>query len=169
MNILIIIISIILIVLLFKFKNNENMTDILSNNNVKKCCLVEKQYLPDNNSMYGGNFKYTYATKEKEDCDLSKYELNNNKQLLIDGVNNWSNNNCTDKNSVLGSCRMINNECIDFVDKPFCDKIPGMVWSEKTCQNPLEFVWQDRIIRNIPKRDKDDGSYTMFPEKLKKF
>ncbi len=119
--------------------------------------------------MYGGNFKYVYSSKENEQCDPSLYDINNNKQLLIDGVNNWSNDKCTDQNSDIGSCRMINNECIDFVDKPFCDKVPGMVWSERTCNNPLEFVWQDKIIRNVPERDKDDGSYVMFPEQLKKF
>ena len=140
MNVLLIIVSIILIVYLFKFKNNENMTDILPNNYVKKCCLIEKQYLPDNNSLYCGNFKYTYLPKEKEDCDLFKYELNNNKQLLIDGINNWSNNNCNN-DSKLGSCRINNFECVDFVDKQFCDKVPDMVWSDKTCQNPLDFTW----------------------------
>jgi hypothetical protein len=36
-------------------------------------------------------------------------------------------------------------------------------------QNQLEFVWQDKIIRKIPEKDKNDGSYEMFPEKFKKF
>lgn len=169
-------ISIILILILFSSRNIENMADIVpyTNDDLKpdltsKCCIIEKKYLPSDNSLYGGNFKYTYSPKENGECDSSMYELNNNKQLLIDGVNNWSNNNCTDKNIVLGSCRMINNECIDFVDKSYCDKIPGMVWSEKTCNNPLDFVWQDKITRKVPERDKDDGSYVMFPEQLKKF
>jgi hypothetical protein len=164
MNILIIIISLILIIILFKNKNKENMTDI---SDVKtKCCLIEKQYLPDNNSMYGGNFKYIYSPKEN--CNASEYELNNNKQLLIDGINNWSNNNCKNDDITLGSCRMNNFECIDFVDKPFCDKVNGMVWSGKTCQTPLDFNWQDKIIRVEPKKDTNDGSYVMFPEQFKK-
>jgi hypothetical protein len=87
--------------------------------------------------------------------------------LLLDGVNNWSNENCNNENTTLGSCRLINNECIEFVDKKFCDSVPGMTWSTKTCNNPLDFVWEDRIIRNVPKKDKDDGSYIMFPEKQK--
>jgi hypothetical protein len=64
---------------------------------------------------------------------------------------------------------MGHNECTDFVDKSFCDQVKDMVWSEKTCQNQLEFVWQDKIIRKIPEKDKNDGSYVMFPEKFKKF
>lgn len=167
MNILIIFIVIILILIIFSCRNVEKMTND-QNKSDKKCCLVEKKYLPDDNSLHGGDFKYVYNTKEKSDCDISLYDINNNKQLLIDGVNNWSNEKCSDK-SGLGSCRMINNECVDFVNKEFCDKVPGMVWSKKTCNNPLEYVWEDRIIRNIPEKDKSDGSYSMFPEKLKKF
>jgi hypothetical protein len=142
------------------------MADIKNGPNTK-CCLIEKKYSPDNNSLSGGNFKYMYSSKENDQCNPSLYDLNN-KQLLIDGVNNWSNGSCNDGGG-LGSCRMINNECVDFVNKEFCDKVPGMVWSKRTCNNPLEFVWQDRIVRNIPEKDKDDGSYNMFPEKLKKF
>jgi len=176
MNILILMISIILILILFTSKNKEFMTDIVPYNNLDetpdlntKCCLIEKKYLQDDNSINKGDFKYVYTIKQNEECDPSNYELNNNKQLLIDGVNNWSNDKCSENISNLGSCRMINHECIDFVDKQFCDKVTGMVWSNKTCHNPLEFVWQDKIIRNVPEKDKDDGSYEMFPEKFKKF
>jgi hypothetical protein len=164
MNFLIIFFVIILVLIIFFPRNVEKMANVIP---IKKCCLVEKKYLPDDKSLNGGNFKYVYNIKDKDECDQSFYDTNN-KQLLIDGVNNWSNEKCSN-NSDLGSCRMINNECVDFVNKEFCDKVPGMVWSEKTCNNPLEFVWQDRIIRNIPEKDKNDGSYSMFPEKLKKF
>jgi hypothetical protein len=177
MNILFIIISIILILILFTSKKKEFMTDIVPyRNNLDgipdlntKCCLIEKKYLQDDNSINRGDFKYIYAIKQNEECDPSNYELNNNKQLLIDKVNNWSNNKCNNNDSDLRSCRIMNNECIDFVDKPFCDKVQGMIWSDKTCHNPLDFIWQDKIIRNIPEIDKkNDGSYEMFPEKFKK-
>ena len=167
MNILIIILSIILIFILIRFNNNENMTNTPNEKNTK-CCLIEKQYLQDNKSIYNGNFKYLYTKKENKDCNLFNYDLNNNKQLLIDGVNNWSNEKCNDINSNLGSCRINNNECIEFVDKQYCDKIPGMIWSQKTCHNPLEFNWEDKIIRKIPEINKDDGTFVMFPEKLNK-
>ena len=176
MNILILLLFIFLIIIIF-YNKKEKMTDIvpftkeINSDLNKKCCLIEKKYVPvpDNNSLYGGNFKYNYTSLENEKCNIELYDVNNNKQLLIDGVNNWSNDNCSEKNTVLGSCRMINNECIDFVDKEFCSKIPGMVWSSKTCQNPLEYVWQDKITRSIPEKDKNDGSFEMFPEKFKKY
>jgi hypothetical protein len=158
MNILIIFIAIILVLIIFSSGNTEKMTNI-KNDSDKKCCLVEKKYLPDDKSLQGGNFKYVYNSKGKSECDPLLYDTN--KQLLI-------NEKCSDKSN-LGSCRMINNECVEFVTKEFCDKVPGMVWSEKTCNNPLEYVWQDRIVRNIPEKDKNDGSYNMFPEKFKKF
>ena len=170
MKFLLILIIIIIIIIIICSNHIENMMDIVpySNENLKpdintKCCLVEKKYLYDNKSMYAGNFKYIYNTKQNEECDPVLYNSNNNQQLLIDNVNNWSNDNCKD-NKITGSCRIINNECIDFVDKKFCDNVPGMVWSEKTCNNPLEYIWQDKIIRKVPERDKDDGSYVMFPE-----
>lgn len=167
---IILVLIIIFIILYFIFSNKtENMTNIVSNSNeieqASKCCLVEKKYLPDNTSIYGGNFKYQYTNKVNNECDPSLYESNNNQQLLLDGVNNWSNENCNDQDTTLGSCRLIDNECIEFVDKKFCDKIPEMVWSSRTCHNPLDYVWEDTIVRNVPKKDKNDGSYTMFPEK----
>lgn len=176
MNIIIIILFIIVILIIIINRKKEKMTDIVPSTNESlesnlktKCCIVEKKYLPDNINKFGGNFKYLYSNKENEECDPSLYDLNNNKQLLIDGENNWNNNKCKEQNSIIGSCRLINNECIDFVDKEFCDKIPNMTWSKKTCNNPLEFIWKDRIIRNVPERDTHDGSFVLFPEKLKKF
>jgi hypothetical protein len=174
----IILLLIIIFIILILFSNKiERMTNIVPYSDQDKlipdvnikCCFVEKKYLPDNNYLNGGNFKYVYTNKENNECDPSLYDLNNNQQLLIDGVNNWSNEKCNEQSTNLGSCRLINNECVDFVDKKFCDSVPEMNWSNKTCNNPLEFVWKDRIIRNVPERDKDDGSYIMFPEKLKVF
>jgi hypothetical protein len=81
-----------------------------------------------------------------------------NKEILM------NNENCDVKNNKLGSCRMINNECVDFVTQTYCNTIPGMIWSDKTCNNPLEFVWKDNIIRNVPEKN-NDGVFTMFPEK----
>jgi len=177
MKILLLLIIIFIIIIIINCKNTEKMSNIIPYSKEDelipdlntKCCLIEKKYLPDDNSLYRGNFKYVYNSKENKECDPSLYEINNNQQLLIDGVNNWSNNNCNDQNTILGSCRNINNECIDFIDKQFCDKISGMVWSEKTCNNPLEYVWQDKIVRNVPEKDNNDGSYIMFSKQEKKY
>lgn len=176
MNIILIILFIIIILIIIINRKKEKMTDIVPSTNEllepnlkTKCCIVEKKYLPDKSNLFGGNFKYLYSNKENKDCDPSLYDLNNNKQILIDGMNNWDNNKCNEQNSIIGSCRLINNECIDFVDKEFCDKYPNMIWSKKTCNNPLQFIWQDRIIRDVPDIDKDDGTFVMFPEQLHKF
>jgi hypothetical protein len=174
MKILLLIAIFLILILLFS-KNTEKMTDVVPYYNKldalpdfnTKCCLVEKNYVKSDNSLYGGNFEYNYSSKQNEDCDPSKYELNNNKQLLIDGVNNWSNDNCTNKNKVIGSCRMVNKECIDFVDKPFCDKIPDMVWSDKTCNNPI-FLPNNVIIDN-PEKDTSNETFVLFPEQEHKF
>ncbi len=125
------------------------------------CCLVKKKYLPNNN-LYGGAFKYTYKPLENENCDLKLYRLDSNAQLFIDGENNWSNQNCKTNanNNKLGSCRNINKECIDFVTQDYCSKYK-MTWSEKTCHDPLEYKWVDRINLKLPKL-KDDGAYVMF-------
>ena len=177
MKIILLLIIIFTILILVSPNKIEKMSNIVPYSNQDygdpniniKCCFVEKKYLPNNNSLYSGDFKYNYTNKENKECDPSLYESNNNQQLLLDGVNNWSNDKCNEQSSGLGSCRLINNECIDFVDKKYCESIPNMTWSGKTCNNPLEFTWNDRIIRNIPEKDKNDGSYNMFPEKLKIF
>ena len=36
----------------------------------------------------------------------------------------------------LGSCRNGYNECIEFVDKEFCNKY-NMLWSNQTCNDPI--------------------------------
>jgi hypothetical protein len=135
--------------------------------NKLNCCLVEKKYIEDNKNTpiklrnsTGGHFKYVYTKLEDEKCDLKLFRLDNNKQLFFDGVNNWSNNYCKVNNSknVLGSCRLNSKECIDFVDKNYCDKYK-MTWSEKTCHDPLDFVWKDPIKLN---KSTDDGTFKMF-------
>lgn len=68
-----------------------------------------------------------------------------------------------DKTFSLGSCRNINKECIDFVDKDYCDRY-HMTWSTKTCRDPLEYKWIDKI-NFIKPESKNDGSYIMFNKK----
>jgi hypothetical protein len=124
------------------------------------CCLVEKKYLPDNTNQFGGSFKYKYKKLENENCDLKLFRLDSNKQLLFEGENEWSNEYCSNKTNKLGSCRYINKECIDFVSPEFCKKL-NMTWSEKSCHDPLEFKWVDRINLKIPKL-KSDGKFVLF-------
>jgi hypothetical protein len=117
-----------------------------------KCCLVEKKYLPP------GKFKYEYNYFTDNRCDPKLYNLDSNKQLMIEGENDWTNEKCMENS--LGSCRWINKECIDFVDKKFCDKYK-MTWSKESCHNPLEFVWKDTMNR-IPPKQRGNGKVKMF-------
>jgi len=125
------------------------------------CCLVEKKYIPSPNDLFGGNFTYTFTKKSDEQCNTSNYNLNSNKQILIEGDNDWSNNFCSEKTNKLGSCRNINKECIDFVDKDFCDKY-RMKWSSKTCHQPLEYTWNDPIKIDMPSKKPGNGTFKMF-------
>lgn len=125
------------------------------------CCLVEKKYLPSPDELYEGNFKYVFTKKSGEQCNSSEYNLNSNIELLIDGENNWSNSFCSPNKQKIGSCRNINKECIDFVDKEFCDKY-RMKWTTKTCHQPTDYTWVDPInLVDIP-RPKGDGTFIMF-------
>jgi hypothetical protein len=129
------------------------------------CCLIEKKYLPSDNSIYGGNFKYIFEKKKNDECNKKLYDLNSNKQILIVGDNGWSNDNCSadEKKNMqsIGSCRNINKECIDFVDKSYCDK-SRMTWSELTCNNSLPYKWIDKLKPAV--NDKTNlGAVNFFP------
>jgi hypothetical protein len=122
--------------------------------------LIEKKYLPDSSNRYGGSFKYIYSKMSNEMCDINKYESDNNQQLFIDSYNGWLNEKCDSQTNNIGSCRNINKECIDFVQQDFCKKY-NMTWSEKSCHDPLDYQWVDRINLKLPKL-KDDGKFIMF-------
>jgi len=114
----------------------NNYDQIKSN----KCCLVKK--ILDND-----NFKYEYTKYENENCDLNNFELDQNNQLLFDGVNGWSNDSCSSETSKLGSCIHYDFECIDFTSKDKCDEYNNKMppdpqqrkitysWSKKPCYN----------------------------------
>jgi hypothetical protein len=123
-----------------KINHNDVPTYYYNNyNNNNNCCLVNKK-------VGENGFTYTYEKLNDDNCNPDNYTTNNNTQLYIDGVNNWSNDNCTDNK--LGSCRQSNKECVDFQSKDTCDKYK-LTWSELTCNDPLPFVWQDKIAHNI--------------------
>lgn len=124
-------------------------TNLIDSSN---CCLVQKKF-------DSGNFNYIYTKLKDNNCNNELYELDQNNQLLYDGVNNWSNNNCNEKTSLLGSCRIANLECIDFITKERCFNITSegksddmlrfnisnqtnnpirkTKWSNKTCQDKI--------------------------------
>ena len=156
-----IILLILVLLLLIICIRRENFEEITTN----KCCLVQKKYLQDDDSYMGGKFKYIYNILEDDKCDRNLYKLNHENELLFDGLNNWSNNNCNEYNTVLGSCRNVNKECIDFVDKNYCDKY-NMKWSNKTCNENLDFIWIDRTNFTMPvSEDPTNGEFKLFDKK----
>ena len=109
--------------------STSNYNDLKSN----KCCLVKKE-------LNNNNFKYIYKKYNDQECDIDNFVLDQNNQLLFDGINNWNNNECKYNTNKLGSCQHYNFECIDFVDKETCnkynEKMPiAFKWSNKPCYN----------------------------------
>ena len=134
-----------------KIKNYLNLNNSIDFNNleniessINSCCLVNKKYIKNNDSLYQGKFEYEYNILNNNECNTNLYRLDSNRQLFFDNINNWSNSNCKKNNNYLGSCRHMNKECIDFVDKKFCDYY-DMTWSDKTCHDKLDFIWTDKI------------------------
>lgn len=124
------------------------------------CCLIEKKYLYKPGEPNNGNFFYTYTKLKNDKCNLNLYNLNDSKQLFIDGENGWDNNKCIESNSTIGSCRNINRECIEFVDKSYCDQY-RMQWYNKPCNNSIPFEFKDRINLKLPPKD-TSGAFQMF-------
>ena len=120
------------------YRENPNM----------QCCLIEKKFVYKPGETNNGDFNYFYTHLEKEKCNYNLYNLDSNKQLFIDGENRWSNSKCSADKSNIGSCRNVNKECIVFVTKEYCDQY-RMEWSDKTCNNPLPFVWKDRVNQKV--------------------
>lgn len=144
--------------------DNNNYTeikDLVYSDSKVSCCLIKKSFQPNPNNMYGGNFVYLFEKKFNENCDTNRYNEDSSTQLLIDNLNNWSNDMCNSEAKKIGSCRNINKECIDFVSKDFCDKYK-MTWSDKTCNQPLDFKWIDPIKLKIPDKNPDLGVFKMF-------
>ena len=124
----------------------NNSTNVISQDNTEirtnKCCLVKKKIDAD-------GFKYEYHEYKDLDCDINNFELDQNNQLLFDGQDNWSNNNCNIKKSNLGACKHNNSECFDFVSKDSCDKYnllisqntqplkPKFTWNKAPCYTPI--------------------------------
>lgn len=150
----------------YKSDNDNSKPTFYSQLDYKKvpeinCCIVEKKYLPNPDELYEGEFKYTFSKKSDEQCNITNYNLNSNTEILIEGDNGWSNDFCLTGIKKIGSCRNINKECIDFVDKDFCDKY-RMTWSNKTCHQPLEFTWIDPVKIELPAKQQNGGIFKMF-------
>jgi hypothetical protein len=66
---------------------------------------------------------------------------------------------CADT-GILGSCRRINKECVDFVSRQFCDRYQ-MTWDEKPCIEPIVQFNDNKGIHV----NKTNQTFTMFNKK----
>tara|TARA_B110000879_G_C10993602_1_gene440288 strand:+ start:462 stop:878 length:417 start_codon:yes stop_codon:yes gene_type:complete len=107
------------------------------NSSEKKCCLVKK--IVDKN----GFFYHYIPTK----CDntleknLNNERLLTNKQFPLKLCNYYDNLNKKFPQK-LGSCRNVNHECFDFINKKTCDKY-NMRWSSVPCNMPI--IYKNKI------------------------
>ena len=139
------------------------------------CCLVEKNFIYSPTSQNKGKFSYIYKKiNYPEYCKNNLHNLKLNKSNLFvegdilysdnnnsiiynnsinynDSINNiiWDNKMCYEETSPLGSCRLANKECIEFITQDKCNKL-NMEWSEKTCQDSIPYKFIDKIKIKIP-------------------
>ena len=117
-----------------EIEKNLNSNNKLDSSN---CCLVTKKF--------NGTYYYDYEKMSGDKCNIDLYILNKNKELLFDGVNNWSNNDI----NKLGSCRNNNFECNDFILEETCNKYrentkgvlknkTNIKWSNKPCEQRIK-------------------------------
>ena len=108
----------------------DNLSNYSNINESNKCCEIKKIILTNN------NFDYDY--KVNDDCrrdynsnfrHIFENEIIDNKPFTLD--------KCSNKNNLVGSCRRIGFECMDFVTPEDCKKYK-MKWSDKTCHNQLK-------------------------------
>ena len=127
---MIIIIFIIIIIFCILNSQSENFKNIKT----PKCCLIQKRLSKDN------KFKYIYTPLTGSYCNYNNLS-SNNEELYFDGFNNWNNEtDCNDKSHLIGSCRHINKECVEFVKKDVCDKVKSMVWTPNVSCNDNIYI-----------------------------
>ena len=107
------------------------------------CCKITRKMDKETGKWY-----YDYKKMKGEKCkpyNNNLPELNKTEYYYV-GSKNWdSNDKCSnsylskDGQVYLGSCRNLNFECLDFVDKKTCAKYPGYTWSNKTCMENIKF------------------------------
>lgn len=117
--------------------NNWISYQSVNNNNIN-CCLVSKDL---------NNLKYNYKKLSNDECDINLYNINHERQLLFDGVNNWSNNYCSNNldEQILGSCRRDNFECVDFIDKNTCNKFNNGIALPPIKEKNRKLEWNKEI------------------------
>lgn len=107
------------------------------------CCKISRVQ-----DLKTGKWSYDHKKMKGDECkpyNQNIPELNKVEYYYL-GSNDWDNNDkCSNsyvdenKQPYLGSCRNLNFECLDFVNKKTCDKYTGYTWSQKTCMENINF------------------------------
>ena len=116
---------------IFNNHNNIKLNNTFEQSKVQqvsKCCLAQKQFIPIENKDSYGKFIYKYTPLQNEQCNINNINNINNDEELIN-VNN--SDEC--ENLQLGSCSYNNRMCIDYVSQDFCNNYTNMIWHNKTC------------------------------------
>lgn len=112
-------------------KNISKKTDF---SKLKNCCYVKKVFDKDKK-------EFVYKYKKISECQASNLVNSNTSNIFVDGVNGWDNKYCRepdlndksyDQDKMLGSCKMVNFECKDFMTRDECKKF-NLEWTDKTC------------------------------------
>jgi hypothetical protein len=87
-----------------------------------------------------GEYNYKYQKYYNENCDINKFELNDNNQLFL-----------SDISGNIGSCRHFFYECSNFITLEECKKFNTssrkfLTWSPKTCYDKIIFTPLDISI-----------------------
>lgn len=157
---ILIIIIIILYFILFYFNLQEDFEASIYDSKNNKCCLIKKVFTND--------FGYEYTEYTGDKCNPDLYQQNNDSQLFVDGINNWSNDNCYAGNSIIGSCRNVNKECIDFRRHEDC-KPYNLKWVRRTCHNTLQESYprlKPRFDSNISVSNDNNSKKTLSNQVL---
>jgi hypothetical protein len=140
MNLIILLIIAIMLYLIYVCNTVENLEDLTNHSNInasKKCCEIKKIVLPNN------TFGYEYNIKENCRRDYNsnirhifENEIIDNQPFTLD--------KCNSDNKLIGSCRKIGFECMDFMTSQDCKKYQ-MKWSDKNCRDKLllDIVYPD--------------------------
>lgn len=121
-----------------------NIFNDLSNSLKRNCCLVSKKFDKKNQRFY-----YDYKKLKPSICNPENHVLENNKSILFSS-NDFSENFCKAKHSLLGSCRRLNFECNDFVMRKDCPK-EIMDWNPLPCEYNIYKLNLKSNLNKLPK------------------
>lgn len=131
-------------------KREKGNYTFLKQNNVKfknaKCCLVEKEIGKDN------KYYYKYTKQTGYDCDPNLVYSPLNKKELFQQKDKSIKNFCSKEHLKIGSCKRLNFECSEFINKKTCDKFSNMEWFPDTCEIMIDRT--SEIVKSIMKQRK---------------